>query len=190
MKELQDSNADDGQLLARLHERDAEALFVLYRRYSTRVFSLAYRILGDRGAAEEVVQDVFHRLWEKSALYEPEKGLFVSWLLTVTRNLALDVRRKETRRANFFVAFDRTDSCMPTPSPSPVESLAQADAVARAMETLPPAQRQVVEQLYFAGLTNAELARTSGEALGTIKTRARLALKKMRALLMGVEELP
>jgi RNA polymerase sigma-70 factor, ECF subfamily len=140
------------------------------------------RILSDRPAAEEVVQDVFHRLWEKSILFDTSKGEFLSWLLTMTRNIAIDSRRRETRRASFFVPLGVSEE-----TSGRIDGSERCAEVRQILAELPPAQKTVLEMLYFEGLTNAELAQRLGEPLGTIKTRARLALGKLRTLLHGAE---
>lgn len=175
----------DRELLARIQQRDPEALIALQRRYGGKVLALALRVAPDRYSAEEVVQDVFCRLWDKSNLFTAEKGSLLAWLLTIARNIALDLRRRESRRATFFVPVGMTEKTWPAaadPNRGGTDR-EQQQAIRQALETLPPAQRTVVEMLYFEGLTNAELSERLGEPLGTIKTRARLAMEKIRACL-------
>lgn len=169
--------------LERLRARDPEALVALYREYGQRMFSLAFRLLNDRGAAEEVVQDVFWKLWQQPEMYRPEAGRLIAWLCTVTRNLALDRKRKENRRAAAGVSIDV--SLIEDPAGDP-QLLSLADpflsrTMHSALENLPGDQRQVIELAYFEGMTHAEMAESLGEALGTVKTRLRLGLDKLRA---------
>jgi len=180
---------DDTTLLERLEKRDADALMGLYRRYSTRVYSLILRIVEDRSAAEELLQDCFYKLWERPHLYDAAKGTLISWLLTVARNLALDYKRKESRRGVHHVVLDNE----PGEGPG-IEDFAKATAgvepevahaIRQAMDALPPAQRGVLEMAYFEGLTHQELAERTGESLGTIKTRIRLGVSKLREALRG-----
>ena len=157
----------ENELLERLRLRDPEALTSLYRLYGQRLFSLSFRLLADRGAAEEVVQDVFCKLWQ----------------YPVARNLALDRKRKENRRPVEDVFNDMTASSAAMTQP---DLLALADPfLARnmrgAIESLPPEQKTVVELAYFEGMTHAEIAEALNEALGTVKTRLRLGLNKLRA---------
>jgi RNA polymerase sigma-70 factor, ECF subfamily len=181
----------DDELLAAVLQRDSDALMILYHRYNSRVFALAFRILAERQAAEEVSQDVFYRLWSRTDRYDSEKGLLLSWILTVTRNLALDYRRRESRRServvmnseSFVLAELRHSAQQVLPEPE------TSHALAGALEGLPKAQRVAVELAFFDGLTHEELAAKLGESLGTVKTRVRLGLQKMRLALLGVKKL-
>jgi RNA polymerase sigma-70 factor (ECF subfamily) len=173
----------ENELLERLRLRDPEALTSLYRLYGQRLFSLSFRLLADRGAAEEVVQDVFCKLWQHPEMFRPESGILIAWLYTVARNLALDRKRKENRRPVEDVFNDMTASSAAMTQP---DLLALADPfLARnmrgAIESLPPEQKTVVELAYFEGMTHAEIAEALNEALGTVKTRLRLGLNKLRA---------
>ncbi len=176
---------EDVELLAGIARRDSDSLLRLYRKYSHRVFSLVYRILGDRPAAEEVLQDTFYRLWERSQLYQPEKGQLISWLLTVARNLALDHKRKESRRADSNVSVMGGEFSGVDPDSLPATSSALEDpdfgpTIRRVLERLPAEQKKVIELAYFEGLTHQELADKLGQSLGTVKTRIRLGLSKLR----------
>lgn len=173
----------DSQLLALVQQRDSEALMVLYRRYHVRVYSLILRLLGDQGAAEEVLQDVFHRLWEKCHLFDSTKGALLSWLFTVARNLSLDRRRHESHRGKITVVPIEEKHCEASGS---WESSEVADAVRQALADLPPAQREAIELAFFEGLTHQELAARQKESLGTVKTRIRLGLGKLRLQLEQV----
>ncbi len=175
---------EDAELLAGIGRRDSDALLRLYRKYNSRVFSLVYRILGDRAAAEEVLQDTFYRLWDRAHLYQPEKGLLISWLMTVARNLALDQKRKESRRVDSTVFFSGEESTIVDPDTLPeMASLQDPDlsrTIQQFMGQLPSEQRTAIELAYFDGLTHEELAAKLGQSLGTIKTRIRLGLSKLR----------
>jgi len=173
----------ENELLHRLRLRDPEAITELYRAYGQRLFSLSFRVLGDRGLAEEVVQDVFCKLWQHPEMFRPESGVLIAWLYTVTRNLALDRKRKENRRPIEDVF---NDVSAPSAAMMQPEVLALADPfLARimrgALESLPAEQKLVVELAYFDGMTHAEIAEKLNEALGTVKTRLRLGLNKLRA---------
>jgi RNA polymerase sigma-70 factor (ECF subfamily) len=179
----------DVDLLERVAQREPEALLLLYRRYSVRIFSLIIRILRDRPAAEEILQDTFQRLWESYPLYDHSRGALLSWLFTVARNLALDYKRKSARRSAYVYQDDRNAT-------EPIESYVRAPggnaassdsdlalAVVQAMDRLPPEQRSVVEMAYFEGLSHSELARKLDTSVGTVKSRLRLGLAKMRTAL-------
>ncbi len=183
------SNCDqeDVALLAGIARRDSDALLRLYRKYNRRVFSLVYRILGDQAAAEEVLQDTFYRLWERSQLYQPEKGQLISWLLTVARNLALDHKRKESRRGDSNVSLMGENWAGVDPDSLPATaSLEDPDlgrTIRKVMAELPAEQKTVIELAYFEGLTHQELSDKLGHSLGTVKTRIRLGLAKLREAL-------
>ncbi|MEO8663105.1 MAG: sigma-70 family RNA polymerase sigma factor, partial [Bryobacteraceae bacterium] len=148
---------DEQELLRRVHHRDQDALLLLYRQHSGRVFALAYRILNNRHEAEEIVQEVFLRLWEKASQYDPAKGALLAWLLTVTRNLALDFKRREIRRSRFFVSFSTGDE-----NGEGMEGIAfnpgDRELTRQALLSLPPEQREILELSYFEGFTQSEVA--------------------------------
>jgi RNA polymerase sigma-70 factor, ECF subfamily len=174
---------EDSDLLAGIARRDSDALLRLYRKYSSRVFSLIYHILDDRTAAEEVLQDTFYRLWDRSQLYQPGKGQLISWLLTVARNLALDHKRKESRRADsnvFARVADETNDLDALPEVASLDDPDMSRTIRQVMAQLPPEQRMAIELAYFEGLTHQELSQRLGESLGTVKTRIRLGLSKLR----------
>jgi len=167
---------------------DLKALERLYDRYSALVFSVSLRVLHDRQLAEDVVQEVFLRLWRQPASYDPQRGRFISWLMSVTRNRALDEQRRVSRRLRVedqeeepgreLQSHDRSDDPQ-------LELILQEQrrAVREAMTRLPPAQRRVIELAYFSGLTQVEIAEQTGDPLGTVKTRVRLAMQKLREAL-------
>ncbi len=178
--------AADDELIASLTAGDISALEVLYDRYSTLVFSVSLRVLYDRQLAEDVTQEVFLRLWRRPQSFDPSRGRLLSWLMSVTRNRAIDERRKLSRRAR---SEDPADDPLPDRSDAdgrddPQLALALTELrwkVREAMRSLPPAQRQVIELGYFSGLTQVEIADRTGLPLGTVKTRVRLAMNKLRA---------
>lgn len=175
----------DPELVDLVAAGDARALAVLYDRYSRAVFSFALRMLGDRATAEELVQEVYFRAWQQARKFSEGRGTFITWLLSITHNMAIDEIRRRNRRPQ------RADSADPvlmltnvrdeTPA---VEDQAIMTAireqVAVAMAALPEAQRSAIELAYFRGLTQREIADLQGEPLGTIKTRMRLAVRKLR----------
>jgi RNA polymerase sigma-70 factor (ECF subfamily) len=183
---VQNLDQSDAFLVTLVAEKNSDALMALYRRYSARVYSLIARIVNDVPAAEELLQDCFHRLWQKPQLYDSSKGSLLSWLFTVGRNLALDYKRKESRRAAYHVFHSSEDfagvDVERLPQPVALEpELAQA--VRQAMRSLPEAQRVTLEMAYFEGLTHLELAEKTGESLGTVKTRIRLGMSKLKEAL-------
>lgn len=191
-RRVPDGPSDD-ELMAGLAAGDLGALESLYDRYGALVYSVALRVLLDRQLAEDVTQEVYLRLWRRPWAYNPERGRFVSWLMSVTRNRAIDERRRLNRR---LLAEDEGEGDAPElPDPGrfndPLVEAELADqraTVRDALEQLPSAQRQVLELAYFAGLTQTEIAERTGEALGTVKTRVRLGMQKLRALLGDARE--
>ncbi len=177
--------ATDAELMAALEAGDVSALELLYDRYSTLVFSVSLRVLHDTHLAEDVVQEVFLRLWRQPTSYDPTRGRFISWLMSVTRNRSLDELRRVTRRlrsedpqddepGHEIAAVGHLDD------PQAELMVAEARAAVRAaMTRLPPAQRRVIELAYFSGLTHVEIAERTGDPLGTVKTRVRLGMRKL-----------
>lgn len=177
--------ATDAQLLRHLRSGQIEALEQLYDRYSTLVYSVALRVLHDQGLAEDMTQEVFLRLWRRPRLYDPSRGRFVSWLMSVARNRAIDEQRRRARRLREEDADGETIQTLQSADrlddPAAVVALGDERAAVRAaVEQLPPAQRRVIELAYFAGLTQAEIAEQTSTPIGTVKTRVRLAMRKLR----------
>lgn len=180
------ARGQDEELAARLAARDALALTELYQRHSRAVYSLALRMLGDREAADELVQDVFLRVWHHPERYLADRGRFVTWLLSVAHHRAVDMlRRRRVQRptANGDVAELSADGVAPDDAVADAE---ERRAVRDALATLPEGQRRSLELAYFEGLTQSEIAARLGEPLGTIKTRIRLGMLKLREQLRGL----
>lgn len=184
---------EDLELLAQIGQQDRDALATLYERYGRRVFALAVRILSDPIGAEEVTQDVFMSVWRRGASYTSKKGKFTTWLFSIAHNRTIDELRK--RRRDRSRENDDIDDHLNIQSGdiSPADAaVAQSEyaKIRAAMENLPREQKNVVELSYFKGLTQTEIATKTGQPLGTVKTRMRLALKKLRTALsaeMGAE---
>lgn len=177
-----DAPDNDRGLVARIEARDAEALALLYDRHSARLFGLAQRILGETGEAEEVLQEVFLHVWKAAASFDPSRGPVVAWLLVATRSRSID--RLRSRRSGKGAPSRSLDEAPETASPEDIE----ADAAGREWEAscraaigqLPEDQRQALELAYFEGLTHQEIAQRTATPLGTVKTRVRLGLMKLR----------
>jgi RNA polymerase sigma-70 factor (ECF subfamily) len=170
------------EALATLHKMargDPAALGDLYDRYGRLVYSLAYRVLGDISQAEEVTQDTFLKVWREPLAWDPAHGRFDGWLLTLARYTAIDRLRMETRRAPGGKVALEEDFIADDDGPDGLDSL-DMQHLHGLLDALPPAQRQVVELAFFRGLTHYELAETLNLPLGTVKTRLRLALQKLR----------
>ncbi len=179
---------DDIALVARLAHGDMDAFQILYDRFNVVVYSTALRVLGDASAAEDVIQEVFLRLWRRPERFDPERGRFVSWILSATRNRAIDELRGRGRRKRFETDPPEAaeNSADPDLRGDPIHlavvSEAQA-AVRRALLLLPAEQRRALEMAYFGGMTQVEIAEMLMQPMGTIKTRMRVGMQKMRAAL-------
>lgn len=173
-------------LVKRLTARDTEALGELYDRYSHLLFGLIVRILQDRGEAEDVLEEVFVQAWSRASSYDAALGPPAAWLLGIARNRSIDrLRAKATRQ--------RTLDHVPIPpSLETSESITGATErqrqIRRALDTLPTEQRDLIEQAYFLGSTQAEMAAQLNLPLGTVKTRVRTGLTRLRTLLHKVEQ--
>lgn len=180
--------ASDQDLLARLLDRDEEALAAIYDRHGRAAFSLAYRLVGNAETAEEVVQESFLALWRRAETYRPERGTVRGWLLTVVRNRAIDALRAGDGRSGVASPAARSvrldDVVLPAADDPEGEVLraAEGQVVREALAELPREQREVVELAYFGGLAYPEVAAQTGVPLGTVKSRMRLALERLRAL--------
>lgn len=183
---------EDLELHRRLAAGDVAAFDSLYRRYAAVALGLAYRLTGDRGLAQDVVHDAFLALWRAPEAFDPARGAFRTFFLSLVHHRAVDaIRREERLRAR----QERAANLEPLEVEDPVESVADEDLVARrrhevraALGTLPPEQRQVLEMAYFGGMTQVRIARELGIPLGTVKTRTFAALRKLRALLEREDE--
>ncbi len=163
--------------LRRIQAGDEQALIDLHAQYARLVYSVAYRVLGDPMAAEEVTQDTFMRLWRRADTFDANKGSFVTWLLTIARRLAIDAFRKQQRTPLLVEADpDGWDTLVGTDDNQDLRR-----TLAAAVRDLPDEQRQAIELAYFYGLTHSQIAEFLGEPLGTIKTRIRLGMQKLRA---------
>ena len=185
----------DEQLIAQVARGDTAAYETLYDRYCSAVMGLALKITGDRSLAEEVVQETFWRVWRKADLFQTQRGAFTSWFFGITRNLAIDVLRRQKTQIQPVEEADAgriieqaEDPSMNVPEAAWLREKHQQ--MQAAIATLPNEQRNVIEMAYFRGLTRQEIAQATGEPLGTIHTRARLALHKLREELQmqGFEE--
>jgi RNA polymerase sigma-70 factor (ECF subfamily) len=179
--------AADRATLERIARGDQDAVGELYDRHSRLVYSLALRIVRDQRDAEEVVQEVFAQAWQQSGRYDSARGSVVGWVLNLTRSRAIDrVRGRRARPeapADGAVLLD-----LPDGGPAADEQLASADqaaAVRAALEALPFLQRTAVELAFYEGLTHTEIADRLDQPIGTVKTRIRQGLMKLRSQLAG-----
>ncbi|MFL5539728.1 MAG: sigma-70 family RNA polymerase sigma factor [Longimicrobiaceae bacterium] len=182
----------DRELVRRMAAGDESALGALYDRYAPLLHSVARRIVGDEDDAEEVLEETFWQAWRQAGRYEESRGGLSTWLVMIARSRAVD--RVRARRRVREERWDELPEPVADPADigdSPFES-ARADElrriVGRALAGLPAEQRQAVELAYFRGMSQTEIAEATGQPLGTVKTRARLALQKLREALVVLRE--
>jgi RNA polymerase sigma-70 factor (ECF subfamily) len=175
----------DEDLLALVYDGDTPAFAVLFDRHAGVSFSLAYRICGRRGLAEDVVQEAFLTLWRSEARYDRARGSVRSWLLAIVHNRAVDALRRESATTSRDVHDDGISATIAAGerTDAEVERRSDAQLVRRALEELPSEQRQVIELAYFGGFTHSELAEMLDLPAGTVKGRMRLGLRKLRVAL-------
>ncbi|MFB3052728.1 MAG: sigma-70 family RNA polymerase sigma factor [Dehalococcoidia bacterium] len=178
----------DEELMQRLLHKDKRAFEAIFDRYGDLVYSTSLRVLRDAHLAQDVSQEIFVRLWRKPESYVAERGRFLTWLISVTRNRAVDEIRSRGRRLRHETASpeeqEREIPAGEGNDPALNAQLAeQARTVRAALALLPPEQRQVIELAYFGGLTQQEISDRLEQPLGTVKTRIRLGMQKLRAAL-------
>jgi RNA polymerase sigma-70 factor, ECF subfamily len=187
------SNAEDAALIRRMVDADETALGALYDRWVRSLYSLVLHLLRDPDEAEDVVEETFWQAWRKADSYEPSKGAVSTWLLTIGRRKALDRLRARKRNREDSIEGESGFADLPSGSPDP-ESQAEGselrEHVRAALRELPSEQREVLELGYFSGLSQAEIAEKTGQPLGTVKTRMRLAMQKLREPLSIHREVP
>lgn len=178
---------DDLQLLERIASKDREALNVLYTRYMTPVYSLSLHMLKQPSLAEEVTQDVFLNIWLKADSFNSSRGNPRSWIMSVTHHRVIDVIR--SRRRSYTLTDPEgyeTLERLPSTGLSVESEVAQRldrERIMRALATLPENQREVIMLAYYEGFSQSEMAERLSQPLGTIKTRVRLAMQKLKTAL-------
>jgi len=179
----------DEQLMTNLDGPGVEgAISTLYDRYSRTVFGVGIKILGDRSLAEELVQEVFLKVWRSSGTFDSARGSFSTWLYRVTRSVALDLYRKRARRirqvsdGQLYIAAERDSSAGPQ---EVVDESWLSWRVSRALEVLDASHREVIDLAYFGGLSQREISEQTGVPLGTVKTRTASAYKSLRKELVA-----
>lgn len=181
----QDERLADQAALARMARGDQNALAELYDRHARLVFSLALRILGDRADAEDIVQDVFTQVWSQAGRYDPARGAVAAWMLTLTRSRSIDRLRSRKARPENPGDASIVEGVADTAMPQDLQLLSteQVDRLRKAMNDLPDAQRTALELAYYEGLSHVEVAERLSEPLGTVKTRIRQAVMRLREAL-------
>jgi RNA polymerase sigma-70 factor (ECF subfamily) len=182
------STLDDEMLIRLMVQAQAAALSELYDRYNRLVFSLALSLVGNRATAEEITLDVFTKLWENAGAYRSEQAKVSTWLINITRHQAIDVlRRQNARPEQYSLSWaETTPASINSNANSPeemVELSLRQEQIRAAIAQLPADQRQALALAYFNGYTHRQIAEQLGQPLGTIKTRIRLAMQKLRQVL-------
>jgi RNA polymerase sigma-70 factor (ECF subfamily) len=180
---------DDEQLVAQVIHRDTAAFGALFDRYASLVYALAFHLLG-AADADEVVQEVFLRLWRRAHQFDPARGSFRAWFMAIARNEVLNRLRARTFQQQLQVAeqADRLLAEAADPAPDPADAVwvrERQDAVLRALGDLPPEQRQAIVLAYFGGMSHTAIAEHLGWPLGTVKKRIQLGIRKLRVALTG-----
>lgn len=185
------SALSDTDLLLWIEHAEESALGALYDRYQRLVYSLAYQSIGEKGLAEEITQDVFLRIWEKAGTYHPDHGKVLTWIVSITRNRAIDLyRRRRVRPEGNSIDWEDLHPREQKDGvniEAEVENSLQRQRIQAALATLPHEQRQALSLAFFRGYTHAEIATRLQEPLGTIKTRIRSAMQKLHQQLMDEE---
>ena len=165
----------------RIARGDAAALGELYDRYGRTVFGVLYRTLGAAEPAEEVAQDAFHAVWRRASTYRAERGSVRTWLLAIARNAAIDWRRTKGRRVEREAVIDEAAELVEEirVDERVIASL-RAERVRAAVSALPPEQRTALSLAFWSGLSQSEIAERTGTPLGTVKSRVRLGMNKLR----------
>ncbi len=182
LKSDSESKFDEISLISRIAEQDQQALSILYDRYARVIYTIAYRILNSSEESEEIVLDVFIQVWRIAKNYNSQKARVDTWLFMLARSRALDRLR---RHARFDKAITASEDAliMHSYSDSPEEDVLiqeRSSYIKSCLNELPNEQRLILELAYFGGLSHSEISAKTGISLGTVKTRVRLGLKKLR----------
>lgn len=182
---------DDKTLIALIIHAQAEALSELYDRYSRLVYGLALHTVGDTGVAEEITQDVFLRVWQRARQYRADRAKVSTWLTSITRHRAIDqLRRRGSRPEQHSVAWAEIAPGSEPAANGPESAVSrnmERERVRVAIASLPQEQKEVLALAYFQGLSQSQIAEATGQPLGTVKTRIRLGMQKLREALQDAQ---
>ncbi|WP_411344908.1 RNA polymerase sigma factor [Paenibacillus sp. WLX1005] len=177
---------DDKELMRRIARKDTEALEEVYDRYERAVYAFAYRIVHDTMAAEEVVQELFLRVWNHAERYDRGQGKLSTWMFTIARNIAVDMLRRKSSRAAADAVGDEVLQVLPDTGTDVEQEVTmnwERERIREAMMELREEQQQVIESIYFQGLTQHEVSEKFSIPLGTVKSRVRLAIRQLHGKL-------
>jgi len=184
---LKKSKPDDIQLIKLIAQSHQDAISELYERYKRLVFSVALAIVGDQSVAEEITLDVFVQVWQKADSYRPELAKVSTWMIAITRNHAIDILRWQRSRPDASIVhweegFVQNGTLIHNVEEQ-IESILKKERVRKAVAQLPEDQREALALAYFKGYTQSQISEALKQPLGTIKTRIRLGMQKLRKLL-------
>jgi RNA polymerase sigma-70 factor, ECF subfamily len=185
-----DNVDEDRELVRRMSAGDTLALARFYERWSRPVLALVVRLVRDPDDADDVVEDTFYQAWRQASRYEPSRGAVSTWIVTIARSRALDRLRSRRRLREepltpVTILDEVSDGVYPDPAAG-AEEAERRERVAAALKELPAEQREVLELAYYGGLSQTEIAERTGQPLGTVKTRTRLAGQKLRERLAAL----
>ncbi|WP_026694547.1 RNA polymerase sigma factor [Peribacillus kribbensis] len=179
----------DVQLYQRILQRDKNSLEMLYIRYEKLIYSFIYKMTQNPEICEEVIQEVFLKLWRNHSTYSEDKGKFSSWLLTLTRNTALDILRKRKKETPYEYIETEASEAAGESAEDLAEWKERGSLIRRAVSTLKDDQKRVIDLFYFKGLTQSKISEVTDLPLGTVKGRIRLALKHLKDFMDREEEI-
>ena len=173
---------NDQTLIDKIRHRDQEAMVALHESYASLIYSIVYRVLKDSVSTEEAVQDAFMKVWQNAIQFDAQRGPLVAWLIGIARNVAIDKLRQRGRQVIVAEdhATDDPDSRSLVDMPTDWQDQERANSLRFAVLSLPAEQRQVIELSYYGGMSQSEIAEQLTLPLGTVKTRMRLGMQKLR----------
>ncbi len=175
-----DGERSDNELMLNISRGDADALAALYDRYASQALAVGIRVLRDRGQAEDVVQDAFLSAWRRASTFDGSRGSVGAWLMSITRNAAIDRQRGRFRHQAGEVDIEDVAWRLSTPDVwDAVAGSLDRDRVRAALTELPPEQRETLEMAYWGGMTQQEIATATSTPIGTVKSRARLGMRRL-----------
>jgi RNA polymerase sigma-70 factor (ECF subfamily) len=175
------------RLLQKIEQGEESALLTLHEHFASAVYSLAYRVLGNTQDAEEITQDVFLRIWDRAEAYDPARGTFLTWIMTITRRMAIDRIRHRERRlpADGSISMDAQPALHETLENGELSETGRT--LLLVLENLPEEQSAAIQLAFFQGMSHSEIADYLHKPLGTIKSQIRLGMQKLRSIWLGQE---
>ncbi len=171
---------DELVLIERVKGHDQDAMVLLHQKYVDLVYSVVYRVLNEPSAAEEATQDSFMKVWQSAASFDLARGSLISWLARIARNTAIDHLRLRSRQSGLDDSLDAAEETRSLPLPEDWQDRERAQGLRMALDALPPDQSQVLALSYFGGMSQSDIAEHLGLPLGTVKTRMRIGLQKLK----------